>query len=91
MSYHNDEKWSKTNHQSKFSTKTISMTRAHLRARTKFRRNTFFSRNIVFFAESMINSFNKYQIGTLGILLSLPPENSPIVIEDALTRSGVHI
>lgn len=91
MSYHSDEEWSDSNNQSESPTKATSMTRAHPRARTRARREEPSSGNTVSSAESGIDSYDKYRMGTPGILLPLPLENSPIVIEDALTRSWVHI
>lgn len=91
MSYYSDEEWSDSDGRSGSRTQATSMTRAEPRARIRARREEPFSGNTVSSTESAIDNHDKYRMGAPGTLLPLPLENSPIVIEDALTRAWVHI
>lgn len=91
MSYYSDEEWSDSNGQSESRTQATSMTRAQPRARIRTRREDPSSGNTVSSTESAIDNHDKYRMGAPGTLLPLPLENSPIVIEDALTRAWVHV
>lgn len=90
MPYHSEEERSDRNSQSESRIEVTSVRRPEPRARIRTRREEPSSGNTFSSKELAIDNHDKYRMGAPGNLLPLPLENSPIVIEDSLTRAWVY-